>query len=38
MLKIDVQLSGRQSGISEKDLTDEIMPNSHKKREEREAT
>ena len=36
MFKSDVQLSGRQSEI--KDLTEQDMPNSHKKREEKEAT
>jgi hypothetical protein len=38
MFKSDVQLSDRQSDESEKDLTEWDMPNSYKKREEREAT
>ena len=38
MFESNVQMSGRQSGESEKVLTEQDLPNSHEKREEMEAT
>ena len=38
MFQSDIELSGRQSDESEKDLTEQDLSKSHKKREEGEAT
>lgn len=38
MFESDVQLRDRQSDESEKDLTEQVIPNSHEKKEERESS